>query len=463
MLQNLNQIKGITKDSSKVKKDFIYFAFCGNKVDGHNFIEEAFENGAKYVIGTKKLGIDNYFAVEDINAIFSFISKKVYQYDEDNLFNIGITGTDGKTSTALIIDKILREQETSLYIGTSGVQVNGTKVSSNPFTTPFPDELFKTIKEFENDVDNLVLEISSHALEQKRVNDLRLDIAIFTNLSSDHLDFHKTIENYFEAKSKITGLLKENGRVVTNIDDEFGAIIKKKIKGSIGFGQKESDYQISKIVTKIDHTCFTLKHEEKEYSITTSLLAEFNVYNLTAAIIALHLKGYELINIISSINNYVVPGRMEIINHDKRTFILDFAHTADSISKIMSFVNENKEDRKVVVIGGSAGDRDQTKRPSMGREMSRFADYLILTEDDPRHEKVRDINNQIKSGIEKKIEVIEIENRVEALKKGISLTNSGIIILLGKTGQEVQYYDGFTKEYNEKETLIKILKDNYGY
>jgi len=456
---NLDFIKGVAKSTSEIEKDFIYYCFKGEKVDGHNFIEEAFSKGAKYVVGTDDYKFENYYKVEDIVKSFNEVSLSVYGIPK-NINMIGITGTDGKTSTALIINQILDKFSTSSYLGTSGLIINGEKKEYSGMTTPFANVLLRDLKEVEKlKSKNFVMEISSHALEQKRVDVLSLDYAIFTNLTEEHLDFHNSMDEYFNAKIKISNLLKPSGKFIVNIDDKFG----EKIKGEniITFGKNESaDYVISNVIESVEGTKFKLTHKNNTIDISTNLLVEFNVYNLTAALITVEDMGYEINNVSKYLTNLIVEGRMELYRSDEfANVILDFAHTPDSVGKITTFVNKIKGDGEMYVVCGSAGERDSTKRPLMGTNCSMYAKEVILTEDDPRSESVKNINKDLKKGINTESCIVtEIENRYDAIEYVLKKANKNdIIVMLGKAGQDKMYYDGETVEYIEKNVVLNII------
>ncbi|MGL5021519.1 MAG: UDP-N-acetylmuramoyl-L-alanyl-D-glutamate--2,6-diaminopimelate ligase [Mycoplasmatales bacterium] len=459
---DLSGISGITKNTKIIKKDYIYFCFIGEKFNGHNFILEAFKMGAKYVIGTEDFDHENYIKVDDINSELVRISKIFYNFNKINMNFVGVTGTDGKTSTSILIDYLLNKLSKSAYLGTSGFIVNEEVINYNGMTTPFADELFENIK-IANDkaCDNFIMEVSSHALEQKRVEGLTYDIGIFTNFSQDHLDFHKNMDDYLNAKLKLLNYVKKDGFIIVNTDDEKLKSIKDDRIISIGINET-AKYRISEINESFEGTKFTLTVNNKKYIISTKLLASFNVYNLVCAVACVNNLGFEIFEILKHFDNYIVEGRMQLIESEKSpNFILDFAHTPDSIEKIMSYVNKIKKKEKIFVITGSAGERDSSKRSKMGYYAAKYSDYLILTEDDPRSESVESICDKIKSGVEnKECYVIEIYDRYEAIKYAVNRSSKNdIIILLGKAGQKKMYYDGYESDYIEYDVVKKIMSE----
>ncbi len=463
----IDKVKHITKNTNNIQPGSAYFCFKGEKFNGHDFIQEAFNKGAVYVVGDESHNIENYIQVENVNQEMARLAMQVFNFNQDMMKFIAVTGTDGKTSTSLIISEILNKFTKASYLGTSGLFINGEELEYNGMTTPFADELysnFATAKK--NQSEYFVMEASSHSLEQERAYGLNYDIAIFTNLTSEHIDFHKTMENYYQAKAKLFDLLKPDGIGIINIDSEYGERLyneKKNHRKLVTMGKNvEADYQITNIKETLSGTTFDLTYKGIIYPVKTKLLVEFNVYNLTQAIAALHQLGYNLETIIELADGFVVAGRMELIrNEELANVIIDFAHTPDSILKIMKFVEKLKTNEQVFVLTGTAGERDSQKRPEMGKNAARGADVLILTEDDPRSEDVLAINNDLKKGINlESVQVVEIVDRRAAIKYALTNSkNNDIIVMLGKGGQKKMYYDGYTTQYIEREITEELIKE----
>ncbi len=463
----INKVSNITKNTNNIEEGSVYFCFKGEKFNGHDFIEQAFNAGAIYVVGTEVNEYPNYIQVEDVNAAMAGLAQDVYEFRQEMMKFIAVTGTDGKTSTALIISEILNKVTKASYLGTSGLFINGEENDYNGMTTPFADELYRNFAMAKNhESEYFVMEASSHSLEQKRAYGLKYDVAIFTNLTSEHIDFHKTMENYYQAKNKLFDLLTPNGFAVINIDSEYGMRLYQERKNELKIytvgKSNEADYQILNIKESLSGTEFDLKVNNEIHHVKTKLLVEFNVYNLTEAIVSLVGLGFDLDMIIDLASDFVVPGRMELIhNEELANIIIDFAHTPDSILKIMEFVKQVKTDEHVYVLTGSAGERDSQKRPQMGKNASHGADVIILTEDDPRSENVLTINNDLKQGIDcEALKVVEIINRPEAIKYALTnAKNNDIIVMLGKGGQKKMYYDGYTTQYIEREITEELIKE----
>ncbi len=456
--------KGVTKNSKEVKPGYIYCCFEGNEFSGYDFIDQAKGNGATLILGERELNIKGYKKVDDINKSMIKYSREINDFPDQKLEIIGITGTDGKTSIALIINQILNKLSSSSYLGTNGFFIGEKEIEYNSFTTPFAD---KTFNYFKKSVDSnskyFVMEVSSHALKQKRLGDLKYTSSIFTNLSKEHLDFHKTMDDYYDSKKQL--FLNTQGKSIINIDDKYGKKLYAEIPESLSVSKenKDADFYFYEEKLSLSGTSFKLfvKEEEKEYLINSPLLADFNVYNLIEAIACIKNLGYTIEEIIECINDIVIPGRLEKVDNKLGLNILiDFAHTSDAILKVMEFINEYKKEGKVHVLTGSAGGRDHQKRSSMGKNAAMYADYLYLTEDDPRAENVKEINSQIKIGVENKnCKVIEEVKRKKAIEKMITNSKNGdTLILFGKGEMKVMYYDGYVEDYFEKDVVKNILK-----
>ncbi len=456
--------KGITKNSKDVKQGFVYCCFEGNKFSGYDFIDNALENGASLIIGERNLEIDNYLKVDDVNQAMIDYAQKIYDNPEKKLKIIGVTGTDGKTSIALIVHKILNKLSSSSYLGTNGFFIGEKEIEYNSFTTPFADKTFSYFKKsVDSNCEYFVMEVSSHALKQKRLNGIEYSSSIFTNLSKEHLDFHKTMEDYYSSKKEL--FKNTNGKKIVNIDDEYGKKINNELENVLTVSSKikDADFYFYEEKLSLLGTEFKLfiKEENKEYLINSPLLADFNVYNLVEAIACIKNLGYKTQEIIDNLDDVFIPGRLEKVKNNLGINILiDFAHTADAILKVMEFINLYKGDGKVHVLTGSAGGRDKQKRSEMGKNASKYADYLYLTEDDPRDEKVKDIIKDIKSGIKNnKCEVLEEEKRKKAIKEMILNAQKGdTLVLFGKGEMKLMYYDGYEEDYFEKDVVKNILK-----
>lgn len=447
-------------DSRKIKQGDVFIALEGSIVDGHTFISKAIENGAKTVLVEKDVdkveGI-NYFLVDGLREKMGIIASNFYGYPQNQLKIVGVTGTNGKTTTTYILESILGEKNVA-RIGTVEYKI-GDKIIPAPNTTPSSLEIIKICKKaLEKNIKYLIMEVSSHGLEIGRVNMLRFEAGIFTNLTLDHLDYHKTMENYYLAKRKLFDLVKDKKNSIINIDDEYGKRYLEYTNGiSYGIGQGNIQGEIKQITREGQEV--TIKIFEKEYKINLRLLGRYNLSNLLGAIGAVKTLGLSDEEIISKIPLiHGAPGRFEPVKIDRDfTVIVDYAHTGDALENILKSINEFKTNR-VITVFGCGGDRDKTKRPIMGGIAEKYSDIVIVTSDNPRTEDPEEIIKDIVVGLTKENHIIEI-HREKAIEKAISLAEKNDIILIAGKGHENYQVIGREKiHFDDKEEVIKAIK-----
>ena len=424
-------------DSRKIKQGDVFIALEGSIVDGHTFISKAIENGAKTILVEKDVdkveGI-NYFLVDGLREKMGIIASNFYGYPQNQLKIVGVTGTNGKTTTTYILESILGEKNVA-RIGTVEYKI-GDEIIPAPNTTPSSLEIIKICKKaLEKNIKYLIMEVSSHGLDIGRVNMLRFEAGIFTNLTLDHLDYHKTMENYYLAKRKLFDLVKDKKNSIINIDDEYGKRYLEYTNGiSYGIGQGDIQGEIKQITREGQEV--TIKIFEKEYKINLRLLGRYNLSNLLGAIGAVKTLGLSDEEIISKIPLiHGAPGRFEPVKIDRDfTVIVDYAHTGDALENILKSINEFKTNR-VITVFGCGGDRDKTKRPIMGGIAEKYSDIVIVTSDNPRTEDPEEIIKDIVVGLTKENHIIEI-HREKAIEKAISLAEKNDIILIAGKGHE---------------------------
>lgn len=456
------EIINVTSDSRKVTKGTLFVAEKGFFTDHIDFIDQAIENGASAAIVEKKVDKDIYqVEVKDVNKEFINILEKFNDKDTWEFNLIGITGTDGKTTTATILKQILNNYNSTAYIGTNGVESDHFNKTTNN-TTPIPEELYPLLKQL-NDLKckNIVLEVASEALLHKRVDNLEFKYGIFTNLTEDHLNIHGTLENYIESKKHLFDLVKENS--IVNIDDEVGKEIFKEHNNTISYGlSEEADYRITNIDMVLGKTTFDIIHDKEIYNFETSLIGIYNIYNLTAAIVVALLEGIkkeELQEIIKSIK--VIKGRSEELKFNTNyKIILDYAHTAKAIENILAAIKMYPH-KRIISLTGSAGGREKKKRKLMGKACLENSDLVVFTMDDPRNESVDEIIDQL-IGDSKKTNYVRINDRTEAIKYALDNAKEGdIVAILGKGrdnymaigDEKVPYCDyDVIKEYFDKKS-----------
>lgn len=435
-------ISAIYINSKLVTPNSIFVCIVGLRNDGHDYIDMAIENGAKVIIHSKEIkkydGII-YIKVFDTDLELNRLTDIFYNYPSKNMTVYAVTGTNGKTTTAYIIEEILSHFEKIAYNGTIGTKIDGKLIEGNHMTTPDNIHLTKLLSDVKSmNVTSVALEISSHALEQKRAYNVDVDAAIYTNLTHEHLDYHKTMDGYLNAKQLLFKNLKPTASAVLNIDDSY---YKNFAEASpckiISYGQDDrATFKISNINMLVDKTSFTLTCPNGVYNVQSSLVSLVNVYNLTAALVAIHSQGYtmeELLQYTSSINMNI--GRFQSIPNSHCNIIVDYAHTPDGFLKIYEFAKSiTKKENKIITVFGSAGQRDLEKRPIFGELSDKFCDYIILCEDDYRDEDPTKIALDILKGISDKSKVKIIIDRYKAIYEAIKYSKKDDTILILSKG-----------------------------
>ena len=437
----------IKNDSRKVNKGDTFIAIKGINRDGHDYIDDAIKNGATEIIcehGKGKI-------VKDTKKYLANYLKDNYKEKIDKLKLIGITGTNGKTTSAYLLYKALNKiNKKSAYIGTLGFYMNDIHIKLDN-TTPDILQLYNLlVKCSDNDIEYVVMEVSSQALSYKRLEYIEFDYAVFTNLTQDHLDYHKTMDSYAKAKKLLFKKLKKNNCTIINNDDKYKYYY--MLDNSITYGFSKSDYQITDYKTSIDGSKFKINDEEYE----TKLIGKHNIYNILITIIVLKKLGIEynqIYNIIKDLDH--VQGRMDTIKYNNNLIIIDYAHTPDAVFKIINSVKGLGN--RIITIVGCGGNRDKLKRPIMGKVASQNSDYVIFTSDNPRLENPEEILKDIVNKLDNNNYEIVI-NREKAIKKGIQkLKNNDILLILGKGHEDYQIIGKDKIPFSDKETVLKNI------
>lgn len=447
-------ITGLCMDSRTAKEQDMYFCMEGMVHDGHEFIDDVIDKGVKCIVHSKPItdmrkGVA-YIQVESVNRTLNRVASLFYGHPSRQMQIFGVTGTNGKSTTTSIIRDVYSHVHPTGYIGT--ISISYGEVSMPPsLTTPDAILIHKTLKDMlDAGMEACALEVSSHGLELGRVQSVDFDIAVFSNLTYDHLDFHGTIENYFEAKKKLFSNLKKEGTAVLNIDDPYyDRLVEACEAKTVSYGiHHDADYHADDIKIGTSGSTFTLQHDGRTYMIETNLVALYNIYNLLSAIAAMNEAGFPIEEQIPYLNTlHQIEGRMERIDEGQLfNVIVDFAHTPDGMEKVFEYAKDITDDgHSIISVFGSAGKRDTKKRKVFGEIASRYCDSIILTEDDPRDEDPREIANEIKSGIADTNNIF-IADRYAAIRQAIESANvKDTVLILGK-GDEVFMYREFGRE-----------------
>ncbi len=444
-------IKVISADSRKAMPDGIFFCVKGLRTDGHQYVNEAIKNGAKAIVYQDDIDTSGkavFIRVDDVLKVLNQVAKHFYGDPTKDMTIYGVTGTNGKTTIASVISDILGD--TCGYIGTLGIKYGDIMVDAD-LTTPEVIDLNENLaKMHEHGIKACAIEASSTGIDQRRIDAVDFDVAIFTNLTHDHLDYHVTMDAYFKAKKRLFDRMPFGKVVVTNVDDSYGLDVVADTRARvITYGiENDADYMAYDIVMEDDGMQFRLRHGDKNYLVTTNLVATFNVYNLLAVIAALDQTGHDIDTFIHKLKDLkAIPGRMHKIDEGQDfNIIVDFAHTPDGLEKVFKYAQKiTPTSRNIVAVFGSAGGRDKAKRKMFGELADAYCDKIVLTEDDPRDEDPVAIANQIGKGISRHQYII-VETREEAIKFALDMMNSGDTLLILGKGDEDFIYRSFGKE-----------------
>ena len=447
----------IKTNSRKVKPGDTFVAIKGFTVDGHDYIEDAIKAGA-----TKIVCEHGSYSVETlvVPSTKEWVQKYIvdnYKDEVNKLRIIGVTGTNGKTTTCFLTYQALKKLGVNAaYMGTIGFYYGDTKYELNNTTPEILDLYSYFIEALEHGVTDVVMEVSSHSLCEKRVEGLEFSEVAFTNLTEDHLDYHKTMENYLNAKLLILKQIKKDGVVIVNNDDDYGKYFEVGNYKTLGYSG--DNYKILDYSQTDKGTLISFMVDGKKYEIETNLRSKFNVYNYLTCLALLNNLGFS-IDEIAEVTKSIYPpkGRCEQISVNGGEAVIDYAHTPDAVDKIISAFLENKKG-KVITIVGCGGDRDPLKRPIMGNIASEKSDYVIFTSDNPRTEDPKAILEDIIKGVRKDNYEVEID-RPTAIRKGLDMIGKNDVLLILGKGHEDYQIIGHTKHHlDDAEEVKKYLE-----
>tara|TARA_B110000263_G_scaffold32458_2_gene24637 strand:- start:9679 stop:11142 length:1464 start_codon:yes stop_codon:yes gene_type:complete len=464
---NFNKIEF---NSRSISKNDLFIAIKGNDLDGNFYIPQAIDNGAKIILceSSPKIIVKgiSYVIIKDSRQSLAIISSNFYNNPSSKLKLIGITGTNGKTTTSTLMHQLFMLLNNKVgLISTNKILIN-KKVLQSTHTTPDPLNLNRILSMMvEKGVEYCFMEVSSHAIDQHRIYGLNFDIGLFTNLSHDHLDYHKSFKEYRDVKKAFINSLSKNSFAIINADDKNGAYMTQNTKAKVyKYALKSSSDFYLKILEKDFNGMKLLINGHEVWS---KLIGEFNAYNILATYSLAKIFEYSDELILNKISSLIsADGRFERIlqNNNKNIGIIDYAHSPDSVQKILETLNElkNKEESLITVIG-CGGDRDKAKRPLMGKIAASLSNKVIFTSDNPRFEDPKLIIDQMESGVEQKdvYKISRIIDRKEAIEFACQIAKDDDVILVAGKGHEKYQIKGNVKfEFDDKKILTKSLKTN---
>lgn len=450
----------IKTDSRKVKDGDIFVALRGIVGDGHKFIPKAIENGASKIVAEEGSYDITYEIVNDTREFLNEYLKENYNKYLEEMHIIGITGTNGKTTSAyLIYDALNNLGKKCCYIGTVGYFLD-KKVSDLPNTTPEVTEIYDMlINAYDNGYRYAVIEASSEGLLHRRLENVPFEYAIFTNLTQDHLNIHGTMENYAKCKKKLFNQIKPDGKAIINFDDQNKNIFMLDYNKNITYGFTGGDYKIIDYQMSILGSMFTFINDGVKQNIKVPLIGKYNIYNVLVCIVILHELGILYKDISEVLLKASCPsGRMDMVEYKNNRIIVDYAHTPDAIQNIISTVKEVC-DGHIYVVFGCTGDRDRTKRPIMTDIVTSTCDMSIITCDDVHNEDPNRIVDDMLKGIKNTNYKVELD-RKKAIQMGIDMLEvNDALLILGKGHEEVMIVkDNKRIPFNDKKTVLEYLE-----
>ena len=475
------EISSITLDSREIKgPNTLFAALPGELADGFDYIDEAVSLGAVCVLAEREkeglVGVPQIIA-SDARAVLASISETFYGAPSKKMSIVGITGTNGKTTTSYIIESIFKEAGINCgVIGTVNYRYNDIVLKSGR-TTPESPELSALMNDMaEADVSHVVVEVSSHALNQKRADGCRFSAAVFTNLTHEHLDYHHSMENYFMSKKRLFAeLMKEDGTPVVNIDDQWGSALAEEFPNALTYSlTKEADIHPSEYEVANGGIRATLNTPAGTLKVESPLIGEYNLSNIMAAVGTTISLGIDLKAISSGINALErIPGRLDVVSGDKDAleaprFLVDYAHTADALTRVLRALRKITRGRLITVFG-CGGDRDAEKRPLMGEAAANLSDITIITSDNPRGEDPVKIIEDIEAGLSgaSRFEVSDktpghgytvIVDRRDAIRRAVAIAGTNDTVLVaGKGHEDYQLIGENSLSFDDKEELAQAI------
>lgn len=454
-------INSLTCDSKEKVEKGIYFCLKGLKSDGHDYAQESIKNGAVCLVVEEFLNLPiTQIKVENARVAMSFISSVFYETYKSKMKFVGITGTNGKTTTTFLLREILTSMGKKVgLIGTEGIYINSLRLPPM-LTTPDPINLHKIIKDMENNgCEYCIMEVSAHAIALNKIDNIYYDVVGLSNITKDHLDFFLNMENYIKCKSSLFDVRHAKSGVI-NADAKYCKDIAKKANIDISTIGSDADFSLQSSTQTFKGTNFKFEHNMRQYNASTNLIGDYNVSNTMMAIAILNKLGFGIKEILTIIKNYefVVPGRFNVLKTESDFNVLvDYAHTPDGIKNILSTL-KNLPHSKIITVFGCGGNRDKTKRSEMGDMALKLSDYVIVTSDNPRDENPEMIIDDIVKNITSK-NVVRITDRRSAIEYALSIAKKDdIVAILGKGAENYQEIKGLKTHFSDYEVVDNYFK-----
>ena len=465
-----NDICGLAYDSRQVKPGYAFAAIRGEQADGHDFIPDAIKNGASVIICEQELelpGDVGQILVRDSRRALADLSAAFYGYPDRRLRLIGVTGTNGKTTTANLIKYLLERAGHSCgLVGTLGAWAGTEQLPAPPAanTTPESPELFRLFAAMtERGCDHAVIEASSHALQQGRTAACHFAGGVFTNLTQDHLDYHKTMEAYARAKAVLFSMLDEQAYAVVNLDDKYAGQIMQACRCPLyTYGEAEqADLRLLQYSASMKGMDYTVSYGGRNFPVHLPLIGRFSIYNSLAALGVALAEGLDMADLVGWLAEAPqTPGRFELIDEGQSfTVAVEYAHTPDGLENLLRAALALKP-RRVITVFGCGGDRDRGKRPLMGRVAGQYSDVTVLTSDNPRHEDPQAILDMVETGIrEVSNNYLVEEQRGRAIELALNMAQTGdIVIIAGKGHEDYQLIGDDRLHFDDREQARSLLR-----
>ena len=448
-IKNFNP-SGLTYDSRSIREGWVFFALKGSRIDANRFVPELLGKFKDIVVVSEnRFGDKRCIQVRDIKSCMGEVADWFFGYPTSYLKVVGITGTNGKTTTTYLLKSIFKKSE---LLGTTGYTVSGKRVKLKN-TTPESIDLHRIFKSMlDSRAEFCFSEVSSHAISFNRIAGVRFALKVFTNISQDHLDFYGTMENY--AKAKLS-FFKEDEPKIVNLDDSYARFI---LKNAITYGFSEkADIRPLKYEFSLEGIKMDVSIKGKVISVSSPLIGEYNIYNILAAISVADFFGVPIDEIVDGIRvSKGAPGRLEFFEKDGVYAVVDYAHTDNAMENVLRALNRIRKGR-IITVFGAGGDRDRTKRPKMGRVAERLSDVVVITSDNPRSEEPMQIIDDILEGVSLKDRVVVEPDRFEAIKRALEIARAGdIVAILGKGHEDYQILKDRTIHFDDREVVRRL-------